>query len=610
MEVGRLLRVNLSAGTTKEEEIPQQAVKQFVGGRGMAAQYLYQECIPGIDPLAPENNVIFSVGPLAGTGALACSRWMVTTKSPLTATYYRSVGGADFGAWMAHAGLDLLIIEGRAASPSYLYIADGKYELHDASDLWGKTTSETQQLLKQKHGERVRCACIGPAGEKLVRYAVVMSDRRCAGRGGTGAVLGAKNLKAVVISASRREEKARDKGQLKELINQEVVAFRASPLFNPFSEAGTIMMTEAINAMGLYPTKNFREGSVPGWERIALGEYAKLKEKNTSCYGCVIHCGNVHTVREGPYAGVSSEGPDYETVWAFTAPAGCTSVEATIVADAYCDDMGLDTISAGNCIGFAFELYEKGLLSESDTGGLRLTYGDHQAMLELLKQIPLRQGLGDILAEGVVRAAARIGRGAEEYAVAIKGLEPPAYDPRGAKAHGLSMATSNVGANHCIGYAVQEIFNLAVPRPVNRFADSGNADIVKLNQDSTAFYETGIACIFPALMGMMPPLLFGKLLASVTGIDELAAPGYLFTVGERIYNLERAFNVREGFERDSFATRLTESPLTNAGPAEGQFIRQPKAMIDEYCRVRGWDGNGCPTREKLEQLGLSGLVSL
>jgi aldehyde:ferredoxin oxidoreductase len=353
----KLLRVNLSQGTIKEENIPEAIVKDFVGGRGLGIKYLYDELSPGIDPLHAENKLLFSIGPLAGTGALSASRWIVTTKSPLTGTYYRSVAGADFGAWLKFAGLDLIIVEGKATKPVYVYIGNGRRELRDASHLWGKGTVETQERLKETHGARTRVACIGPAGEKLVRYACIISDRRAAGRGGVGTVMGSKNLKAIAINAIREGKLS---AEYKNLIHEQIIAINYNMLFPVFSEFGSLMITERMNAMGGFPTRNFREGSLKGWQNITGDRYLLIKEKNTSCYGCTIHCGNIFAVENGPYAGATSEGPDYETVSMFTGSIGSADMGATVVADALCDDLGIDTISAGNSIGFAYELFGYG----------------------------------------------------------------------------------------------------------------------------------------------------------------------------------------------------------------------------------------------------------
>jgi len=598
---GRLLRVNLSTGDMRQEDIPDQVKKDFIGGRGFGAKYLYDEVAPGVDPLSPDNKLLFVVGPLAGTNAQSVSRWMVVTKSPATGTFARAVAGADFGAWMRFAGLNMIIIEGKAEKPVYLYIEDGQSQIRDAAELWGKDTQETQEWLQQAHGRRVRSACIGPAGEKLVRFASITSRRRTASRGGVGTVMGSKNLKAIAINAGGRVE-LHDPDAFKEVVQQQIEAIKANPGFSVFRDSGTIAGIWLTNASGIYPVRNFQEGQLDNYEGM-VGEYASLTKRNEGCYSCMIQCGKVRSVPSGPYKG-SSDGPEYESAWAFSGTIDSSNVESTIAADRLCDELGMDTISAGNAIGFAFELFEKGILTQRDTDGLDLSWGNHGALVELIGKIGRREGLGDLLAEGVQRAAERIGKGAEDYAMHVKGLEIPAYEPRGAKAHGMSFATSNMGPQHNYGYAGQELMSIPIPREVDRFADEGKGDIVKFNQDFCATFEVGIVCVFPFLMYMVTSQSLGQMLLAVTGIPEHGDPDYLGKVGERIYNLERAFNVREGFSRkdDTLPKRMLTEPLKK-GPSEGQIVRQD-VILDEYYDVRGWTRNGIPTPERLRALGL------
>jgi aldehyde:ferredoxin oxidoreductase len=605
----KLLRVNLTAGTCKAETVPEKIAMDFIGARGIADKYLYDELSPGVDPLGPDNKLIFCIGPLAGTGAMSASRWMVVSKSPLTGTYYRGVGGADFGAWMRFAGLDMVIIEGKAAKPVYLYIEKGKYELKDAAELWGKGSFETHRKLEEIHGARTRVACIGPAGERLVLYASIPSGGRCVGRGGMGTVMGSKNLKAIAINAAPEAKLPRPE-EFRELVHQEVIGMQAALLYRHFSEVGTSLMQDQTNMLGAFPTRNFREGTMRDFEKVSMASQQAMKEKDTACYACPIHCGNYCVVKEGKYAGAANDGPDYETTWVFTAPIDAPEMSHVIAADAYCDDMGIDTISAGGAIGFAYELFEKGILTAEDTGGLKLTYGDYEPAMELLKMIVERRGIGDLLAQGTKRAAAHIGKGTDYYAMQVKGLELPGYEPRGLKWHGFNLATSNAGGNHCYGYNGAEVFRLGAPHPVDRFADSGYASSTKFVQDFTAMIEVGIFCLFPGALGMISPRLFGQLLASATDVPTFAAPGYLFVTAEKIYNLERAFNLREGFGRkdDTLPQRLLTEPLKNAGPSEGQVIRNLGGMLDEYYLLRGWDMDGIPTAEKLKALGLEEVI--
>ncbi|MCK4274508.1 MAG: aldehyde ferredoxin oxidoreductase family protein [Dehalococcoidales bacterium] len=604
LNTGRLLRVDLSSGKVSTETIPESITEDFVGGRGYGISYLYQELAPGIDPLGEKNKLMMLNGPLAGNMAQAVSRWMVCTRSPLTGAFARSVCGADFGAWLKFAGYELIIVEGKAEKPVYVHLTADGCQILDAGEIWGKDTKETQAWLTRQYGSNTRTACIGPAGENLVKYAAIVSDRRTAGRCGTGTVMGSKNLKAIAVTAERKIQLA-DAEAYDKLAREQVDIIRNNRGFQNHKEWGTTATQDITNAIGVYPVQNFRYGQQTDYEKITGEQYRKLRTGDMGCYSCPARCGKVHTVTSGVYAGAHSEGPEYETIWAFTGPIESNSIEASIAADQLCDDLGLDTISTGGCIGFAYELYEKGLLKKSDTDGLELIYGRHEPMITLVKKIARREGIGDLLAEGTMRAAATIGKGAEAYAMHVKGLELPAYEPRGAKSQGYNYVTANIGANHCYGYAAQDIFGVPEPRPTDRFSEE-NADVVIYNQDGTAFKETGIVCGFAGGWGWVPDL-FGKLLAAARGIERFADNDYLNQVGARIFNLERAFNVREGFYRkqDTLPERMLTEPLhTRKAPGEGQMVSHQDEFLDEYYSLRGWTKEGIPDPEKLKELGL------
>ena len=604
VNTGRILRVNLSSGKTTTESVPEQIAADFIGGRGYGIKYLYQELAPGVDPLGEQNKLMMLNGPLAGNTAQAVSRWMVCSRSPLTGAFARSVCGADFGAWMKFAGYEIIIVEGKAEKPVYIHLTGGGCHVLDAGEIWGKDTKETQAWLDQQHGKNTRTACIGPAGENLVKYAAIVSDRRTAGRCGTGAVMGSKNLKAIAVTAQRNVQ-LYDPAAYNELAKEQMNIIRNNNGFENHKEWGTTSTQDITNSIGIYPVRNFRYGQQTNYAEITGAEYRKLRTGDMGCYSCPARCGKVHTVTSGIYTGAHSEGPEYESIWAFTGPIESNSIEASIAADQLCDDLGLDTISTGSCIGFAYELYEKGLLTKADTDGLELTYGSHEPMVALIKKIGLREGIGDLLAEGSMRAAASIGKGAEAYAIHVKGLELPAYEPRGAKSQGYNYVTASIGASHCYGYAAQDIFGAIEPRPTDRFSEE-NADVVIFNQDSTAWKETGIMCAFSGGWGWAPDL-FGKLLVAARGIDKFADNEYLMQVGERMVNLERAFNVREGFNRlqDTLPQRMLTEPLhTREAPGEGQMVSHQDEFLDKYYALRGWSKEGIPTAGKLNELGL------
>ena len=616
--VNHVVRIDLTNQTYSFEPLREEWIKDFVGGRGLAARYLYEELKPGIDPLSPENKLIFNVGPLATTGAQSCSRWMVTTKSPLTGGYTRSVGGGDFGAEMKFAGYDMIIIEGKSEKPVFIYLSENKVTFLEAKELWGHPVEFAIEVIKDRLRDRnARVTAIGPAGENLVRFASIHSDHNgierggAAGRGGVGAVMGSKNLKAIAVRGKGHAPLADPKG-FHEAVKKQVAAYQASPMIPSFSWTGS-QIAEFTNLAGMFPTRNFQKGVLENWKSIDSESYSDIRLKKTQCYACMVHCGSYSRSAPGKFGSIiRTKGPEYETIFAIAGSVDYADRDYVIEYDRLCDDLGLDSISTGVAIGFAFELYEKGLLSKVDTGGMELTWGNYQAGLELTRMIASRQGIGDWLAEGVKRAAERIGNGAERYAIHAKGQELPGYDPRGAKSHGLNLATANTGANHNYGYSTQEVLGLPFPKPlpegVDRFSTVSKGDITKTNQDLTAMMETGFICVFP--MQMTPGIenIISEMLATSIGIPEFGDVGYLWKVGERIYNLERMFNVREGMKDDDhLPRRFIEVPMTE-GPSAGQVYEEDE-LLRQYYEVRGWDQHGVPKPETLQTLGLEFTLS-
>ena len=600
----KLLRINLTTGEAVWEPVSREMQRRFVGGRGIGIHYLWEELQPKIDPLGPENKLLFMPGALGGTAAQGFGRWIVMTKSPLTGCLARAVGGGNFAAFMKFVGCDLVVIEGKAEKPTYLLIDENRVHVNDAKDLWGLDTEKTQKALAARHGNRVQTACIGPAGERLVRYATITHGTRTASRCGVGTVMGAKNLKALSILARARPLGADDPECFKDLLREHTGILKEHKRVVKMHTFGTTFLAQMTREMGILPFKNFQTADMDGIESLFTDAYAEMRVASHGCFNCMTRCGQVHVVKDGPYTGARSEGPEYETIWAFGAQVGNTEVGATVKADNLCDLLGVDTISTGSTIGFAMELFQRGIITTSDTDGMELNWGDHKVILELIRKIAMREGFGRLLGEGTRRAAQIIGKGAPKYAMHSKGLEFPAYEPRAAKIHGLSMATSNIGGSHMYGYARQEIAGRGGPRPVDRFADEGYGDIAGYNQIGKALEETGILCNF-ADSGMSHDLL-GRLLAAGTGFKEFREEKYLRLVGERIICLERCFNVREGFSRkdDSLPERMRFEPLPHAGPATGQMVRNLDGMLDEYYDSMGYDRNGVPSREKLEELGL------
>ena len=602
----RYLRVDVGTGAFTFEELPRETYRNFIGGRGLGIEHLFRNQPPGADPLGPDNRLILATGVLAGTAAPGFSRWLAITRSPLTGAYGRAVGGGKFGAYLKFCGIEFLVLEGQADRPSVVLVDEEKARVLPAGDLWGLDTWETQQRLKALHGDRAQSAVIGPAGELGVRFATINNEWRTASRCGVGTVMGSKRIKAVCLVPQQRWLPPLPDGpRFKAMVSDHVRMLKDHPRRQKMTALGTTLMTLRMDEMGLFPVKNFQEAHLANVEAISAEKFQELKVGDYGCYGCTTRCGNVFRAKDGPYRGAESEGPEYETIFAFGGEVGNTDLGAIIAGDRLCDLLGIDTISTGVAIGFAMELFEKGLLQAAEVDGLDLRWGNHQALLALIEKIGRREGLGRILGEGVLRAARTIGRGAEAFAMHSKGLEFPGYEPRSAKAHGLSYATSNIGGSHMYGYARQEISGFKEPREVDRFADTGKGDIAAYNQIHKAREETLILCNF-ADSGITAPWL-AALLQAATGVEAFGDTDYLNRVGERIVTLERCFNVREGFarEQDALPRRMLEEPLKNAGSATGEVYRSFDQLLDEYYTAMGYDRQGIPTPAKLRELGLA-----
>lgn len=598
----KVLRVSLDSGDVSEDVIGEEAIAGFLGGRGLGAKILYDELVPGTDPLSPENKLLFLTSPLLGTGAPSCVKYSVVTKSPLSETVLMSLAGGFFGPELRHAGCDVLIIEGRAEEPVYLLLDKGRIRLRAAESLWGMPTDETQYYLKQILGEGVRVACIGPAAERMVRFASIISDKRAVGRGGAGAVMASKNLKAIVIRGKREVDVAHP-ARFHQVVSAIRKNYRESRKIKLFGKYCTPRVLDLVNQRGIYPTRNYQSGFFEGAARINAEAHQKFVVKKLTCYKCPVCCSNLAVVRQGPYGGAVTEGPEYQTLWSFGGQCGNDCLEAIIAADELCDKFGMDTISAGCVIGFAMECYQRGIISQKETGGVDLRFGNHQAMLLMLRNIATREGLGDVLAQGVREAARVIGKGAERYAMQVKGLEMAGYDPRGAKGMGIAFATSPRGGCHERGLVTRETFGS--PPPVDRFSLEGKGKLAMEVQDEMAVLDSLGVCVFPLHNGGMSIHHVAELFSSATGIEY--DEGQIMRTGERIWNMERMFNLREGFGRgeDTLPARFLEEPLPE-GPSKGQVVELDQLLADYYTQ-RGWDREGKVTPEKLKELGLQGV---
>jgi aldehyde:ferredoxin oxidoreductase len=609
---GKILRINLTDKTSREEQLPEEMARSYIGGAGFGIKTLFDEVKPGTDPLGPDNILVFAPGPFTGAGVPCSSRMAVTGKSPLTGAVGMALSGGEFPVEIKYAGWDAIIIQGKADKPTYVAIKGNDVQFRDAAQCWGTLTFDCQQIIKNELGDQnVRICCIGPAGEHLSKIACIVNERRAVGRKGLGAVMGSKNLKAIAVRgtdavgiASEEKYKAARTALLK--------AFKESHVLYPmFSKHGTPMVTDLTGAMGVLPAKNWTAtGEFVPVEGIGRDAQASRKIGREHCHDCPVGCSQLRVAQTGPYAGILSEGPDFETVYALGSVVGIDEVDPIIAADRLADELGLDTISAGVTIAFAMELFEKGILTLEETDGIDLRFGNDEAMMKVLRKIAFRDGLGDLLADGSLAAARKIGKGTEKYAMQVKGLELPGYDVRALKGHGLGYATAYTGADHCRSYAFQEVFGVPIPWEVDRFATEDKGKLTIWNQDvRTSTLDCAPMCAF--LLDMAVPDTAcqntATLMEAVTGLA--FTPEEVLQVGERVNNLAKAFNVREGFTRadDTLPERLMTEPL-KAGASKGHLISREEldTMLDEYYALRGWDvETGNPTRAKLTELGLA-----
>jgi aldehyde:ferredoxin oxidoreductase len=595
----RLLRINLNDSSSREESIPPQTIKHFISARGLGSKYLYDELAPAVDPLSHKNKLLLLVGVLAGTGLQGFSKWAVMSKSPLTGTIFRSISGGNFGVWMKNAGYDLIIVEGRARAPIYIHIDVEGVHFLAADDLWGLDYRRLQAQLKKRHGPRTESACIGPAGEKRVRYAVIHSGERTASRGGMGTVMGSKNLKALSINAPIKRPTAFDPSTFKKLLTMQIDILKKHPRKKTMASLGTPYITTIVNNLGILPTKNYCEGSIATIEEISGDRFFELKKARAGCYACMTRCGGMRNVSRGPFDGSQIDGPEYETIFAFGPLLGLTDRQFIIDANALCDALGIDTISTGVCIAFACELYSKGMISTADTDGLKLTWGNKDAIFLIIEKIGKREGFGRLLGEGVKRAAEQIGAGAEAFAMHIKGLELPGYEPRGVKGYALSMATSNIGGSHMYGRPREEFTGQADP-----LVENSKGDLIARVQKEQALEDSLIACTFGNTG--LDTSMYARLLQAATGIEDFKEAKNLLKIGERIVCIERCFNVREGFSRkdDTLPVRMRSEPLCQAGPSTDQIVSNLDHLLDEYYRSMGYSREGIPCIKRLQELDL------
>ncbi len=601
---GKVLRVDLTNEKISTEPLNKEWAKQYIGGKGLGAKYLFEELKPGTDPLSPENILSVWTGPLVGTLVPLTSRYVIVTKSPLTGTFLDSYAGGFFGPEIKYSGFDGMIITGKASKPVYLWLNDGRVEIRDAKNLWGKDTYATEEIVRKETGQKMaRVASIGPAGEHVGLISSVTSDlTRNAGRGGTGAVFGSKNLKAIAAKGSLGVEVPDMDGLLKmakEMIRTDVVD---NPDHAGMITDGTPILVEMSNDAGILPTRNWNDGTFDGHDGInSEAIKSRVFVRKRACFDCALACGTWAKVRSGIFKDSASEGPEYETLGLCGSNCGIKDVEAVIKFVEECDREGLDSISTGNAVAMAMELYEKGVLSKDDFGGLDMRFGNAEAYVKMPAMIARRQNIGALLADGTKRAAQKIGKGAEAMVVAVKGMEYPAYDPRGSIGMALAYATSDRGACHLRAWPVAgDAYGSANP-----WDPEGKAATCVEDQTRTSIKWSFIFCDF---YGVNFPNM-AKYYSAVTGVP--SSEEHLRTLGRRIWNLTRAFNVREGFARkdDTLPDKMAKSPLPS-GKTQGKAVSKEsfERMLSEYYSLWGWDSDGKPTRETLEKAGLGDIV--
>ncbi|MCC6003301.1 MAG: aldehyde ferredoxin oxidoreductase family protein [Thermofilum sp.] len=609
--VNKILTVNLADNTIREEPINPAVAEKYIGGKGYALYVFYYKYLKeymakgispkDIDPLGPENVLAFTTGPITGVaGAPSPGRHHVMAlRSPLTGSLASADTGGEFGAYLKFAGYDMIFVEGAAEKPVYLEISDGHVEIKDASDLWGKNVFDTTRVLRSRvKGENVSVSCIGPAGENLVLFANIMNDEhRAAGRTGAGAVMGSKKLKAIVVSGTQKPQVADPEGfrelskTLTERMKKNAVTGEGLPKY------GTAILINIINQAGMLPFKNWQFGYNPEADKISGETLEKTYLiKRRPCWGCQIGCGRVTKVPSGPYQILYTEGPEYESIWALGNSTGVMDLAAIVKANHFCDEFGIDTISMGSTIAAAMELYEKGYIPEEDLQGLDMRFGNAAALVEAVWRTAYKAGFGAKLALGSRRLAEMYG--APELSMSVKGLEMPAYDPRGAKGIGLNYATANRGGCHVTGYTISPEI-LGIPQKIDRFTPEGKAQWTKTLQDLTCVVNSAVNCLFTTFeIGAKD---YAELFNKIAGFNFTESD--VMRIGERIYNLERYIMSLYGFtaKDDTLPPRLTKEPMPE-GPSKGQVVELDK-MLEEYYKLRGWV-NGVPTKEKLKELGI------
>jgi len=589
---GKVLRVDLTNKKIKKENLDLKMAEKFIGGRGLGSYILSKEIDPKIDALSEKNKLIIVTGPLTNTPVPTGGRFMVVTKSPLSNTIASSNSGGFWGAELKSAGYDLIIVEGKSDRPVYLKIEDDKVELKDASHIWGKLVGETTDILENESAAKSKVLTIGPAGEKLSKIASIMNDRyRAAGRSGVGAVMGSKNFKAIVVKGSGKPEIANE-SELKEVNKKWMQKLKDDGITGSgLPTYGTAVLVNIINESGVFPVNNFQKSHLENTESISgetLSE--KFMLRKDPCFRCPIACGRYCKADD-----IEGGGPEYETVWAFSADCGVSDLKSVIKANFWCNEYGLDTISAGCTLAAAMELKQKGIINDKDLGGAPLEFGNADSVVDWTIKMGKGEGFGKKLAMGSYRMCDELGH--PEISMTVKKLEIPAYDPRGIQGMGLQYATSNRGGCHVRGYLIAPEI-LAHPQAIDRFSLDGKATWAKVFQDLTATIDSLGLCLFTSFACGAED--YAELTNAALGTNHDAES--ILLAGERIWNIEKLFNLNAGVTKDKLPKRLLEEKIPS-GPSKG-WKHKLNDLLPAYYKERGWDEKGVPTKERLKKLDL------
>ncbi|MGB0670886.1 MAG: aldehyde ferredoxin oxidoreductase family protein [Rhodospirillales bacterium] len=609
----KVLRVNLTAGTSSTEPLRMDWAEKYLGQRGLATKYFIEETDPKVDPLSPDNKLIMTTGPLTGTCASTAGRYSVVTKGALTGAIACSNSGGFFGNELKNAGYDMIIFEGASEKPVYLMIQNEEVQILDAAEYWGATVWDTEEGIKAKHQDpQIRVASIGVSGEKGVKFACVVNDmHRAAGRSGVGTVMGSKNLKAVAVRGTKGvavKDPARFMAATragKKVLADNAVTGQGLPAY------GTQVLMNVINETGALPTRNHRDVQFGGAHAISAEAMAEKRGDgktnlvtNSACFGCTIACGRIsqierthYTVVDRPQYQIASGGLEYEAAWALGAATGVDDLEALTFANFICNEQGLDPISFGATVGAAMELWDVGAITAKATGGIELTFGSAKALTDLAELCGRGEGFGAEIGLGSKLLCEKYGH--PDFSMSVKGQEFPAYDSRGIQGMGLTYATSNRGACHLRSYTVASEI-LGIPEKTDPLATEGKAGLVKAFQDATAAVDSAGICVFTT---------FAWTLEDIAPQVDAACAGEwsaerLLEVGERIWNMERQYNLAAGFsgKDDTLPKRLLKD-AAKTGPAAGK-VNGLAEMLPEYYQLRGWSPEGVPTNETLQRLAL------